>query len=319
MSDATNSQVSDREGAPLLIHLDQIEFCRLRLRLEMQGPCRLPGETLLRIRRDLHRAGRSVLSEGAFSALFDPPLADDPLAQRRFQKPGPSFVLTPAPELPGTFDAGDCLPLNLTLWGDGVRRLNDFLAVVEAVGHFGLWQGEGRFQIGAVAAEDPTGALRSIAASGPGDHSEIPITSAAWWLAGWPTADLWRLEMLSPARLISRGRPLFRPRFPQLFRFVLRRLSSMSFAHCGVEILPDPQELLAAVDRVQVPSNRLSWRDWRFLEAETGPVDLGGVTGDIWIATPWEEELLAVLQLGSLLNLGKGAAFAAGAYRLIPG
>ena len=302
-------------GGGLLKHLDQIEFCRLRLRLDFLGPCRLPEETLPRLRRDLHRAGRSVLDEVAFSGLFDPSLAADPVAQRRFQRPGPPFILAPAPELPGTFGAGDGLPLTVTLWGDGVRRLDDFLAVMAAVGQLGLGQGEGRFAIGTVAAEDPAGALQSWRGK---DHTGLPITSAAWWLARQPVADLWKLEMLSPARLISKGRPLFRPRFPQLFRFILRRLTSLSFAHCGLEIVTDAGELLAAADGVEVRVNHLAWKDWRSLDAESGPVDLGGVTGDLCFANPWDEDLLAVLQLGSLLNLGKGASFASGAYRLLP-
>jgi hypothetical protein len=92
----------------------------------------------------------------------------------------------------------------------------------------------------------------------------------------------------------------------------------MIFAHCDLEVLgmSEPGLLLEAAGRVVEQENQLVWRDWRVLEGKEHIQDIGGVSGSIRLEGEALAEILWVLNLGSLLNIGKGAAFCAGHYFL---
>ncbi|HKK01810.1 MAG TPA: hypothetical protein VJ955_06540, partial [Desulfuromonadales bacterium] len=91
---------------------------------------------------------------------------------------------------------------------------------------------------------------------------------------------------------------------------------SMAYAHCGVELVDAAASLLTASSRVGVLSNRLTWQDWRRVDSHAESPGFGGIVGELDLGGETLEELLWVLQLGELLNLGKGASYCAGHYRL---
>ncbi len=303
----------------MLRELARLEFCRVHFALEFIEGCDLPGETVQRLRRDLHRAGRLVLEDSVFGTLLDPAPSGEPLARRRFQRPGPPFVMAPAQGLPGTFEAGDLFHLTVDFWGSGIQYLPSFVATLDTLGRSGLWQGAGPFEIGSIQSEDAAGnRCDLLLGQGGVPLPAVPINDLAWWLDTRPQAEHWQLSLVTPARLITGGRPLFQAGFSQLFPFILRRVTSMAFAHCGADLVDRPGDLLQAARETAVRQNHLHWQDWRSLTGEQGTIDLGGLSGSLILEGPLDEDLLNVLHLGSLLNLGKGATFACGCYRLTP-
>jgi len=297
-------------------HLDQFEFCHLHLRLDLLSPVNLPAFATLRLRRDLRRTAVQVLGEGpAFSALFDPPVAGDAVSARRYQRPGPAFVLAFSSHQPAVLDAGEALDLDLRLFGQGIRYAAEFLACLEALGRSGLWRDDGRFAIGAVETVGPAGETQQLQGSGPGIGSNLPIISARWFLDSLPVATVWRLVLTTPARLLVAGRPLFRGDLQRIVPFILRRVTSVAHAHCGIDLIADPRLLLERCGNLVVHQGRLAWQDWRSLAGDDRSVDLGGLTGTVTFSTT-EEDLLSLLHLGSLVGIGKGAAYGAGHFAL---
>ncbi|WP_305045334.1 CRISPR system precrRNA processing endoribonuclease RAMP protein Cas6 [Geoalkalibacter sp.] len=301
--------------------LADLDFVRIEFTLEFQETFDLDLPRLLRLRRDLRAAAQLALGEGdVFAHLFDPPLSADPAALRRFQRPGPSFVIRPDPALCTTYEEGDHLPLRVSFWGRGAQLLNEFAATLKALGGSGLNRGEGRFELIAMQAFNLAGDMQWLWKSGrPTGPSAPPVFSASWWLDSLPVlGEHATLEFVTPARLLSRGRPLFRPDFSSLFPFILRRVTSMAYAHSGLELIDDPRPWQQAAAAVRVLVNELHWRDWRTLESHGGPQDIGGIAGRLSL----EGESLAsmgwLLRLGSLLQLGKGASYGAGCYVLTP-
>jgi hypothetical protein len=272
------------------------------------------------MRRDLLTAARPCLDASGgerFTRLFEPPLPTDPDALRRYQKPGPPFALLPDPVSAGDHEPGDRIELNVTFWGLGTQLIGDFAEVLQALGRHGLHRGEGRFELAGITAEDAAGnrcrlwpAGRTLLRLAP------PVNEIGWWLERSGCGSSVLLEFITPARLISAGRPLFRPAFRQLFPFILRRVTSVLYACCGSEAVGDPAPLLAAAAQVRETDNRLAWRDWRSLDGEDRSQELGGLVGSVRLEGAALEELCWVLSLGTLLNLGKGAAWGAGRYRL---
>ncbi len=272
----------------------------------------------MRLRRDLRQSGRQVLGRGErFTRLFDPPLAADPVARRRFQRPGPPFVILPPAKIPRQLEPGDIFPLQVIFWGEGRQFLADFIRVLEEFGPVGIHRGEGRFELLTVEGEDAAGTLGQIWRAGENpERLAPPASEAGWWLEAAVPAGPLCLEFLTPARLITEGRPLFRASFNRLFPFILRRVTSMLHAHCGLEPVDNPRVLIGRAAEVIEVENRLAWRDWRVLEGENKRQELGGLTGHLRLGGEALDDLRWILGLGSLLNLGKGAAFAAGHYVL---
>lgn len=297
-----------------------IEFALVHFGLEFQEPCRISQADFLRLRRELWMVADRVLGDRTserFRLLFDPPLSDDPVALRRFQRPGPPFALLPEAWQEKLFDAGDRLEIAASFWGRGVHVIRDFARVLQSLGKVGIHRSQGIFELVAIEAEDAGGSRSSIWRGGEGlHHLPPPVNEVGWWLSrqGEPAAVL--LEFLTPARLLSKGRPLFNVDFCRLFPFLLRRVTGMLYAHCGREIIDDPGRLLAAADQVHAVENSFCWHDWRTLEGQGTFQDLGGISGSVRLEGEALQDVLGILRIGSLMNVGKGAAFGAGHFRL---
>lgn len=123
------------------------------------------------------------------------------------------------------------------------------------------------------------------------------------------------LTFITPARILLRGKPLFRPGLKQLIPAMVRRVSSLVHAWCGVDLLADPQSLLATLPDADLRGT-LGWQDWRRLQGDHTFQELGGVVGSVDIQLDWLEVAGPFIRLCQLFNLGKGAAFGAGSFRL---
>lgn len=304
---------------PLPSILHTCEFSRLHFYLEIQESVPAGEDVLLRLRRDLRQAGGEVLGRGErFDRLFDPPVSTDPIARRRFQRPGPPFVISPPDKIPRQLEPGDVLRLSIVFWGKGRHGIADFIRVLQSFGASGLHRREGRFELLTVAGDDASGNIRPLWKAGEDPvRFSAPVQDAHWWLETTLPASLpLRLEFITPARLIAEGRPLFHASFSRLFPFILRRVTSMLHAHCGVEVIDAPRDLIACAAQVDELENTLVWRDWRVLEGDEGKQELGGLVGVLLLDGDAVHEILWILGLGRMMNFGKGAAFASGHYRL---
>ena len=121
------------------------------------------------------------------------------------------------------------------------------------------------------------------------------------------------LEFVTPLRLVTAGRVLRRPRFDQLFPFLLRRVTSMLHAYCAIEAVDDPAPLLQAARSCRSGWSRIDWLDWRETDRQEG---VGGLLGTLWLDGPELDTILWVLLLATLFGAGKGAAYGAGHCRL---
>ena len=144
-----------------------------------------------------------------------------------------------------------------------------------------------------------------------------PVSHLSWWLERQPGLnDSIELELVTPLRLLRQGKPLFKVDFTAIFPYLLRRVTALLASYSRFELIAEPGRLISLAKRVKLLENRLVWNDWRTLKLEHGGQNLGGLLGHLSIAGDELAELLWVLQLGSLFNFGKGAAYGAGQYCL---
>ncbi|PLX91756.1 MAG: hypothetical protein C0621_10765 [Desulfuromonas sp.] len=288
----------------------QGEFSLLSFTLQSLQKVFPPAEnSLLQLRSALLAAARKELSPSLYATLFSPPLCSDPAALRRYQRGAPPFAILP--DRPAKMDASQQISLTVSFWGEGIPYIGAFLQVLMAVGEGGH-SPLGTFSVTGIRAVDASGGEISLEL----DPARLapPLIEVNWWLSTIPSAEELRWEFLTPARLLSVGRPLFSPSLSQLFPFVLRRVSSMLYYHCGVESVDDPGEWLALAARVKNGHKRWKWQDWRQVEPQRQRV--GGIVGHLTLAGGDLDAIRGLLHLGALMNLGKGAAWGCGHYRL---
>ncbi len=300
--------------------LTQAEFTLLHFDLRLTEEIDIDMALLLRLRRSLRAAASYLFAATArprFNALFAPPLASDPVARRQFQKGAPAFVFHHQHLTPGRRRRGERFTLSAVVFGGDAERVRDLARVVQALGDIGLHQNRGRFALVAVRGEDSAGNDTLLWRSGQSWDEMMPVVrDCGWWLGNRPAvAGDVRLSFVTPARLVHQGRPLFRSTVHAVVPFILRRVTSMLYTHCYVDLSAAAVSARAAVARLRQGDNSLHWHDWRQLHGdETQP--LGGLVGSVVICGAALEELLPWLHLGSLMNIGKNAAWGAGCYRI---
>ena len=304
---------------PLIQHLSQAEFAHLHFECRMAEMVEIDIATIVRLRRRLRAAAQEVLRDraGILKSLFEPPLPNDPVALKRYQKGAPAFVIVPSSIRHGHYKGGDLFSFEVRLFGNIAMQASGLIESFAALGKAGLRLDAGKFALERVCASDAGGSATEVwHASGWAQFSNIPRLDLGWWLEGQPQS-CHSLEMgfSTPARLLTRGSPMFNPDLEQLFPFVLRRITAMLYIHCGIELDPVELEFVPDIKEWRCVNNKLYWYDWRQLRSEEGRAKpLGGVCGTLQIEGDIACPPLSVIQLGSLLNLGKNAAYGAGEY-----
>lgn len=308
---------------PLPPELQQVEYVQLYFHLEISAAFDLPRLGLLQLRRELHQALRTLEGWGEsrdtehLRVLLQPPLSVDPLIRRQAQKPAPAFVLTPDPQLNGLIKARQRIVLPVLFVGQGLSGMNAFISLLQQLGQQGLYHGSGQFFLEGVESEDASGVRAMLWSKGNSGAISPPVSDLNWLLERQDMAvDRVTLEVLSPLRLLRQSKPLFKADFCDLFPFILRRVSAMLTCHGAVEVITDAKYLLDAARRVEVCGNDLHWQDWRSLAKDNRDQGLGGLLGSLQLQGGGLTDILWLLQLGSLFNIGKGAPYGAGQYDL---
>ncbi|MDY0191189.1 MAG: CRISPR system precrRNA processing endoribonuclease RAMP protein Cas6 [Desulfuromonas sp.] len=312
----------------LIDKFKQAEFVKIQCDLCFGESIVVDLPTLLRLRRGIRAAAQFVLPSGQSSAagtnrfakLLEPTPASDPVARRQHQKIGPAFVLQHNNNSIGSYNRGDILSLETIIWGGDIEIVRDFILVLQALGRVGLRYDAGRFEVVAVRGENSAQQWQQVWTSGdPLETLVVPMRDGAWWLESYAIErEEVCLEFMTPARLIKNGKPLFKASFRQLFPFILRRVTAMLYGHCWVDLPLDAQGLFDTAEQLEEVTNNLRWCDWRELHGIHRQQPLGGVNGNIVVRGNNLSELVPYIYLGSLMNLGKNAAYGAGCYVVRP-
>jgi hypothetical protein len=304
--------------------LGALEYVRLYLHLQLIEDVILPPGALLQLRRELLEALKLLETElggegcQVLRQALQPQAEQDVELRRHVQRAGATVILAPEGIAEQRLVVGGELCLPVLFLGDSMLIVTRFLDLVDRLGELGLHKGTGRFTLAAIEGEDASG-CRSVLWR-RGDRSQLapPQSDLGWWLdqQGLATERM-RIEFISPARLLSHGRPLFRPNFAAIFPFILRRVSQVLGQHLKTLVIENPDALIVRARDLETIENRLIWQDWRNLERGQERQGVGGVGGTLTLSGEGLGDLFWILQLGRLFNLGKGASFGAGQYRII--
>ena len=302
--------------------LNKSEYCRVVFDLEFQERFTFGRDLLLRLRRELKRAASTTFMDKDLHHriinMLDPDPADDPYSRRLYQKPSPPFVIHPLEAANIVRDAGDFFRLEVIFFGDCGQHISLFCSLMQCLGSIGFYRGEGRFELINLGAYDQSGELTRLPIPDPGQPVEsVPLIPFLWWVEELTrlSAPL-TLTFQTPARLLSNNKPLFNPAFTDIFPFILRRVTSMFHAWYGVDFVKDAQDLINSAADLDVLSSDLRWQDWRTLNGDSSEQNLGGIVGRMHLDRIGSDELITIITLGSLLNIGKSASYGSGKFTL---
>lgn len=125
------------------------------------------------------------------------------------------------------------------------------------------------------------------------------------------------ISLRTPLRLRFDGHITDKIEFHILIRNLLRRISTLSYFHCGEKLELDFKGLIKRADAVKMIKPDTHWFDWkRYSTRQEEWMSLGGVTGTV----SYEGDLvefMPLLKLGEYVHVGKGTSFGLGKYEIV--
>ncbi|MEE8584814.1 MAG: CRISPR system precrRNA processing endoribonuclease RAMP protein Cas6 [Acidobacteriota bacterium] len=320
------SQVSSASASGIEV-LGSLRLVQMRFRFQVLEPLRLPpykgstfrgvlGKALKRtlcLRRGLPDCqGCRLMEVCRYPDLFETRFS---LRRKSGQAvPPPPFVLIPPQAADTDFQAGELLECGLVLVGDAADDASAFIGAFAEAGRIGL----GRERVPC--------RLESVEALSPGDGSEGTLQRRGGIVelsgkkvirdrSGWIGTRRWRLEFLSPVRLQCNGRLVKTADFRVLVQRLSERLQALVGLYGEGGCLDFPA-ILEEASRVRLVEARLRWDDWeRYSNRQKTRMRLGGFRG----SASYEGDLdffVPLLAIGEWLNVGKGATFGLGRFRV---
>ncbi len=308
----------------LIEQLHQVVLVKIRYRLHFLEPFHFEPEMILHWRKELVRGARRSAESGdedpsVFNAFLNPSPATDIYAQRQFQKPAPPFIIDPASLETKEMAAGDLLSLDVLFPGDGVSHSLIFTRLLIGLGELGFFKGQGRFEVASLSALTHCDGWQPVWHQGDSfDSLPMPLLKLQWLIQSHSCFDSLVFRIVTPARLLKKNRPLFKANFSDIFPFILRRVTSVLYSCCRLELQLDLANLINDAARVSSPGCCFDWTDWRYRDSRQKGEGVGGITGAIPLQTGLADDLLTLLKVAELLNIGKGACYGAGRVVLEP-
>lgn len=309
--------------------LGPLRLARLRFRFQALEPLRLPRFKGSSFRGALGTAlKRTLCLRHRFPACDDcrlmescryPELFETRWSSRRQERhsiPTPPFILIP----PGTeqtdFEKGELFDCGLILVGYALDEASCFVRAFAEVGRRGLGRGRGTCrltQIESLAPSDRDEGVRRL----PGGLVEFSADRVIRDRSDWRSARRWRLEFLSPVRLQDNGHLVKSADFRLLAQRLSERIESLARLYGDGARLDIPL-ILQAASRIRLVEPRIWWDDWeRYSNRQETRMRLGGFRGRATYAGDLNF-FVPLLALGEWLNVGKGATFGLGRFRVEP-
>jgi len=303
-----------------------LELARFRLELRAEEAIVLPpykgsalrggfGATFKKVvcaLRDGDCSRCMLRSSCAYSYIFETPPPPDARMMRKYPYAPHPFVLEPPLEDKTEYAPGEVLSFGLVLVGRAIEYLPYFLYTFGELGRIGLGKGRGRFSLKRAWAVGPEGEEVVY----EGEMFRRPSFRSSSEVATLPGLTEVSLSFLTPTRIKYSERLVLDLEFHILVRSLLRRISLLSYFHCGRELKLDFRGLIDRARDVETAERDLRWYDWeRYSGRQKVRMKLGGFVGRVSFRGELEE-FWPLLVLGQEVHVGKGTSFGLGWYRI---
>jgi hypothetical protein len=250
----------------------------------------------------------STASECAYWQIFSQEISSDPSAIKRYQKPPLPFVFD-LPILPPAPNKGSSLEIGLTLVGLAVNHVGHFLDTVMAIFSMGESLCSGVASLIKIESVDYLGNRSILSENGSLvglDHLYV-LSMEGLEKSVVLSNETLRITIDTPLRIIREGRPLRNLSFATLIMSLLRRMSSIGFYYCHMDLDLDFKWLSRESQLIGIVDDGYRWVEW--------DTNLSGIIGSATFIGNLGE-FHPILLFGENFHVGKGSAYGLGCYRL---
>ena len=247
-----------------------------------------------------------------YSYVFETPPPSDTKIMRKYESAPHPFIIEPPETSQSVFEINSNLPFGLILIGKAIDYLPYFIYAFSEQGKVGIGKHRGKFELKNVKNGRTTiYELEEQTISKPKIKS-LPLKFN--FKSSFIREEI-KLNFLTPTRIIRNEEPLKEINFSVLIRQLLRRISLVSYFHCGIDITGwDFKKIISEAEKVSVKESNFKWHDWeRYSAKQQKRMKLGGFLGEI----TFEGEIaqfMPLLKIGEIIHIGKGATFGLGKY-----
>jgi hypothetical protein len=316
--------------------LDKLRIANYRFTLKARGELHLPpykGSTLrggfghafkrvVCFQREVTTCRGCLLRENCpYAYIFETsPPSDAQVLRTHSDVPLPFVIEPDIRDKRTTYQPGDTLNFDLVLVGKAIHYLPYFILVFRELGDQGIGRERGKYSLHEVQAVQPLSRARERIYSAADEmvgHSglEVSFRDIERQAEEMPGDEV-TLRFLTPTRIKHEGRFISQPPFHVIVRNVLRRVSSLSYFHCGEQWEFDYQGAIERAKAVRSAEVNTQWVDWeRYSGRQDTMMKLGGFVGEAVYAgdlTGFNPLLL----LGQLVHIGKACVFGNGQYKV---
>ena len=256
-----------------------------------------------------------------YSYVFETPPPSDTTMMKKYPAAPHPFVILPPTDEKRQFAKGETLAFTLTLIGKATEYLPYFIYTFDELGKMGIGRGRGRYKLEKV----------SLLGSNGRERQKVIYQSDKKVLKGGCETMRWQdvlqkkaigdnkeitFRFHTPTRIKYREDLVLDLEFHVLIRNLLRRISMLTYFHCGNQLALDFKSLISDAEKVETVSNSLSWKDWeRYSNRQETKMKMGGFVGDITFRGNLEK-FLPFIVLGEYIHVGKGTSFGLGKYEI---
>ncbi|MBI5194798.1 MAG: CRISPR system precrRNA processing endoribonuclease RAMP protein Cas6 [Nitrospirae bacterium] len=270
-----------------------------------------------------------------YSYVFETPLPSDTKIMRKYTSAPHPFIIEPPPEKKRGYTPKDEITFGLTLMGKALDYLPYFIYTFDELGKMGIGKGRGKYELKAVKSlelgvmsegkeytnnvipakvgihiySSDTKTLKPFKSSFlPLSFDSEPVTQ---------NSERLTLSFLTPTRIIYDSHLTLDLEFHILIRQLLRRLSLLSYFHCGIDTSDwDFKGIIEKAKDVKVHKQELKWHDWeRYSARQDTRMTMGGFVGKITFEGNLEP-FMPLIKAGEILHVGKGTGFGLGKFKI---
>jgi hypothetical protein len=309
--------------------LQHLVFSRLRCRIQAETTLRLPEFSGSALRGGFGMALRTIAcaqprqrncgncllrKQCVYSLVFETPVPEDSALLRKYPAAPHPFVLEPPEDGPQELLPSGELDFGLVLIGRAIELLPWFILALEELGRSGLGSKidgvRGRFRLISVCQAEST--LYQIG------KDTVAIPPVPEFLPPvFPLHDSLRLIFHTPVRIIYQEQFAEQLDFHIFFRNLLRRISLLSFFHCG-QRMDDSGfvDLIRQAEGISTVSHQLRWQEQeRWSSRQKTTMKFGGLVGTVSYQGNFAP-FMPYLALGAAVHCGKGCTFGLGRYSI---
>ncbi|MEW5803696.1 MAG: CRISPR system precrRNA processing endoribonuclease RAMP protein Cas6 [bacterium] len=236
------------------------------------------------------------------------------------------FIIEPPMEDLETYRAEQEMSFGLVLIGRAIDYLPYFIYAFEELGRIGIGRGKGKYHLVKVAEESP---LLEHSSQGGENHQKViyrghdKMLATGFGPVHWPDIinspppSRVRLHFLTPTRIKYENSLTKELEFHVFFRNLLRRISMLSYFHCGQKLEDSGfKDLIEQATKINTVSRNLHWEDWeRYSNRQETRMKMGGLLGEAIYEGDFSP-FWPYIRLGEYVHVGKGSSFGLGRFEV---